>query len=83
MYVLAGFLAIGLVCNLAVTHVPERLFTLETSVGAAPVPAAPGGPIEVATAASHWALTAAAWLLVALPLAWGVTRTLGLARQLF
>ena len=83
LYVLAGFLAIGLVCNLAVTHVPERLFTLETSVGAAPAPAGVDRPIEEAPAPSHWALTGAAWLLVALPLAWGVTRTLGLARQLF
>ena len=39
LYVLAGFLAIGLVCNLAVTHVPERLFTLEIVGGATPAPA--------------------------------------------
>jgi MFS family permease len=83
LYVLAGFLAVGLVCNLAVTHVPERMFTLETSVGGAPAPAGDDRPIKGTPAPSHWALTAAAWLLVALPLAWGVTRTLGLARQLF
>ena len=83
LYVLAGFLAIGLVCNLAVTQVPERLFTLETSVAATPAAAAVAQPAAAAPAASHWGLTAAAWLLVGLPLAWGVTRTLGLARQLF
>jgi MFS family permease len=83
LYVLAGFLAVGLVCNLAVTPVPERLFTLETPAGVIPAPAGEGRRSEEAPAPSHWAATAAAWLLVGLPLAWGVTRTLGLARQLF
>ena len=36
-----------------------------------------------AVAAGHWGRVAIAWLLVSLPLAWGVYRTLALAGQLF
>jgi MFS family permease len=87
LYILAGFLAIGLVCNLSVTQVPEALFTLETT--AAPVPSQPAThgagatPATQAVAPHPWVVTLAAWLVVGVPLAWGVARTLGLARQLF
>ena len=83
LYILAGFLAVGLLCNLAVTPVPERLFTLETAVGGTPAPAATGQPMAAAVVPQHWALTVGAWVLVGAPLVWGVMRTLGLARQLF
>lgn len=81
MYVLVGFLAIGFVCNLAVRPVPQRLFVL----------ARPGGrddrtiepPRAIHHASGHWSLTAAAWGLAAIPLAWGVFRTLTLASQMF
>jgi MFS family permease len=83
MYVLVGFLAVGFVCNLAVRPVPQELFVLAT----------PGRPTDPRTAESpaavahhtsaQWSLAAMAWGLAAVPLAWGVFRTLTLASQMF
>ena len=85
MYVLVGFLAIGLICNLLVRPLDQRLFTSSTP-GAARAPASvppptPSTLVQVRT--GHWAEVAAAWMLVGVPLAWGVYRTLALAAQLF
>jgi MFS family permease len=83
MYVLVGFLLIGLVCNLLVQPVNPARFA-STSIGAtassAPVPT-PGGPSNAP--AGHWGRVVIAWLLVGVPLAWGVYRTFSLASQLF
>jgi MFS family permease len=85
MYVLVGFLAIGLVCNLLVRPVDPQLFTSGTP-GSAQAPAAPPAavsPARVPLRPGHWAEVAVAWVLVGVPLAWGVYRTLTLAAQLF
>jgi MFS family permease len=83
MYVLVGFLLIGLVCNLLVQPANPARFA-STSIGAtassAPVPT-PGGPSNAP--AGHWGRVVIAWLLVGVPLAWGVYRTFSLASQLF
>lgn len=81
MYVLASLLVVGFFCNLAVRHVDESLFI------AAPVPAdqpkASGmDSTAPAPAPSGWALVAVAWLLVSLPLSWGVFNTIALAAQM-
>jgi MFS family permease len=84
MYVLVGFLAIGFVCNMALRRVPDALFTL--------VPAAApskGSAVAVPTAAAapaapgRWGFVGAAWTLAAVPLGWGVMKTLTLAVQIF
>ena len=84
LYILAGFLVVGLVCNLAIRQVPDRLF-------GAPVTAKPGsssvGHAGVSTVtlapAGQWPIVGAAWALAAMPLAWGVLKTLTLASQMF
>jgi MFS family permease len=87
MYVLVGFLAIGLACNLLVQPVEAARFTVASRGGAAmPVPTgAPAPPpAELASIPSgHWGPVVFAWFLVAVPLGWGVFRTLALASQLF
>ncbi len=84
MYVLVGLLAVGFVCNLAVTPVSPALFTLSTQSAPRESPAAAvssaRGPV---VASGHWAAGAAAWSLASVPLAWGVFRTLTLASQMF
>ena len=84
MYVLAAFLVVGLVCNLAIRPVPDRLFAATTP----PKPAPQGAPrAAVATAtvapAGQWTIVGAAWTLAAVPLGWGVLKTLTLASQMF
>lgn len=78
MYVLVGFLAVGLVCNMAVRPVPGHLFVhLETG-------SVPDTPAAVRTSPSrNWSLVGAAWTLAAVPLGWGVFKTLTLASQMF
>ncbi len=87
MYILAGFLVVGFFCNLAVRPVAERRFeqdaarasTKATSVQA-PIPR----PVEGLDApAGQWLAVVVAWLLVTMPLGWGVYNTMALARRLF
>jgi MFS family permease len=79
MYILAGFLAIGFVCNILVRPVPEALFSQRVAAT---------GAVPAATASAHptttkWAVASAAWLLVTAPLAWGVYKTIDLAGRMF
>jgi MFS family permease len=78
MYVLVAFLGIGLICNLAVRPVTKSLFTLvpaakrdQTRTAAADVPAGERG------------LVVMAWAFVALPICWGIFKTLTLAARMF
>jgi len=82
MYVLVGFLLVGLVCNLLVRPVDPARFTT-TVLGNAPGPATPPAAPPAATPAGHRTQVAIAWLLVSVPLVWGVYKTLALASQLF
>jgi hypothetical protein len=58
----------------------------ESLFAEAPAGPQPGGAGSLALAgpahASSWALVAAAWLLVAMPLSWGVFNTIALALQM-
>jgi MFS family permease len=82
MYVLAGFLVVGFLCNMAVRPVPDRLFVLVSPVVAADRTPA-HTPVAAAAPSGQWGLVAAAWLLAALPLGWGVLKTLTLASRMF
>jgi MFS family permease len=85
MYVLVSFLAVGLACNLLVRPVNPALFTSNAPGSAARfasvTPSA--SPAHVHGRPGHWGEVVVAWVLVGVPLAWGVYRTLALASQLF
>jgi hypothetical protein len=82
MYILAGFLAIGFLCNIVVRPVPGSLFSKSVSVTGT-VPSAPSATAATHPATRKWAVAAVAWFLVCVPLGWGVFKTLDLARQMF
>jgi MFS family permease len=77
MYILVALLGIGLICNLAVKPVENRLFTL------APAHRTDARVSTSGAAAGEWGLVAFAWLLAGVPIAWGVTKTLTLVSQMF
>ena len=88
MYVLAGFLVLGFICNLLIRPVAEKNFMTpeqianldaeshEATSAASVAAASPGPPTP------GW-LVAAAWLAVGIPIAWGVWMTLQKAFILF
>jgi MFS family permease len=83
MYILAGLLALGLVCNLAVRPVAERLFLDPQPQGVA-VPAlqlSAAGSVE--RPRTSLTLLVAAWAAVLVPVCWGVAVTLHKAAVLF
>ena len=79
LYVLAGFLALGFVCNLLIRPVAERWFIRD------------GAPVQEAAASVSYGIgrggfsvgALLAWASVCLPLSWGVWITLGKAMALF
>ncbi|MBV8497143.1 MAG: OFA family MFS transporter [Gammaproteobacteria bacterium] len=90
MYVLAGLLALGFVCNLLIRPVNEKNFMTASDLAA--TDAAPGAistparaaPARGGTGASSPALwVAAAWLAVGIPIAWGLWVTVQKAVTLF
>ena len=81
MYVLASLLVIGLLCNVAVRPVAERLF-VAVAVTPAERPAFSRPPTSVPGVRSGAMAVAASWAIVSLPLAWGVYKTLSLTAQL-
>ena len=89
MYVLVAMLGMGLLCNLAVRPVPSELFRTPAglAVGKAGVAATTAGvdPSRhgVVRPRTQWGLATSAWALAAIPLGWGVLRTLTLASQMF
>jgi hypothetical protein len=88
MYILAGLLAVGFICNLLVRHVNERHYMNEAQAApavAVPPAAAPrlSGGAQVDTAEGVGGLVVAAWLAVWIPIGWGVWVTLTKAALLF
>jgi MFS family permease len=88
MYVLAALLVVGFVCNLLVRPVASRWFMSEAELAeerrrahdaAAALAAAPAG----VTASGGSAVVAGFWLLVGVPLAWGMWQTMSKALVLF
>jgi hypothetical protein len=91
MFILAGILAVGLVCNWLIRPVdPKHYMTAEQLAATAPKQAAgvgaPAGVAQAAAApegdAAGW-LIALAWLAVWIPLGWGIWVTLQKAVLLF
>jgi len=94
MYILIGMLVVGLIANLLVRPVAARHFMTDAELAvekklaheraaAAEVTGAVGGGSGNSGGQSSGALVAAAWLLVGIPLAWGVYRTLLSAAKFF
>jgi MFS family permease len=87
LYLMAGLLVLGLVCNLMVKPVAPKYFMTEQELEAERKLAheralsSAGGAASLAV--SNPALVVAAWLFVGIPLAWGVWVTLQKAAALF
>jgi MFS family permease len=90
MYVLAGLLVLGLLCNLLVRPVDRRWFRsaeqlkkdLETAHEAAPAAPAADASMGIGQGA-HPGRVVLAWLVVGIPFLWGVSITLQKAWVLF
>lgn len=82
MFILAGMLVIGLICNLLIRPIPDKWFMTDTELteaeGAvrekeqAAEPASMPGPDKPVNSAIVWI----AWAMVIIPLAWGIYKTL-------
>ncbi len=85
LYILAGMLALGFLCNLAIKPLDEKWFMSEEQLAALQ----PKGPVHAEAALQEigaWRLDATvvlAWLAVSLPIAWGIWITLRSAMTLF
>jgi hypothetical protein len=89
MFVLAGLLVIGLICNLLIRPVAdkyvmtrEQIAALDAASHEAAAPAAGSAALLPARPSPTWAV-ALAWLGVGIPIAWGVWQTLRQAAKLF
>ena len=80
LYILAGLLVLGFVCNLLVRPVDAKYFMTEEQLAAERAHGEKSAPsaseLEWAADPSSKPLVIAAWLAVGLPLAWGVWVTL-------
>jgi MFS family permease len=85
MYILAGLLVVGLICNLLVKAVDARFHMKPDDVRAPTPGVVPTAVQQVAVngAATSPAVVLLAWVLVAVPLGWGVYQTLLNAMKLF
>jgi MFS family permease len=89
MYILAGLLLLGCLCNALVTPVSKKYHMTAEEAAAEKLladdthPHPAGDARELATAVGHSSRVAAAWLAVGLPLAWGILITLQKAAALF
>ncbi len=84
LYILAGMLALGFLCNLAVKPLAQRWFMSDEQVAELqPVAhSAPSETINLGTSRAG-ATLAVAWLAVGIPIAWGLWVTLESALVLF
>jgi hypothetical protein len=82
MYVLAGMLAVGFICNLLVRPVAAAEF-VDDDTAPAPAPAAAAPLRHVPAVSSSPVLLLCAWAAVLLPLGWGFLITLQKAVVLF
>ena len=90
MYILAGMLILGLICNALVRPVADKYFMTDAELAAErklahdrAVAAEVGSGNAGSGGTSSPLLVLAAWLAVGLPLAWGVMTTVGKAVVLF
>jgi MFS family permease len=90
MYILAGLLLVGFICNWLVRSVAEKHYMTHAQLGAerklaheAPGSDTPGSTMAHIGAGSHRGWVLVAWLFVGIPLAWGIWITLEKAWVLF
>ena len=84
LYLMAGLLVVGFVCNALVRPVAARHYLpLDTPDSSTSHPVARAAAPAPAARASRRTLLAAAWAAVGLPLAWGVASTVSRALALF
>lgn len=92
MYILAGMLVIGLICNLMVRPVADKWFMTDAELAeerrlarerASAAEAAMTGATGPGGGATSPLIVALAWAAVGIPLAWGVYRTLIAAGKFF
>ena len=89
MYILVGFLMLGLVCNLLIRPVADKHFMTEAELAEEKrlahdkAVAEEVGPGTMTFHRSSPALVALAWAAVGIPLAWGVYRTFVSAAKFF
>ena len=84
MYILAGLLAIGFLCNWLVKPVEERHYLKEDGAAAPPVNvSAQGGAAVIDEPAVNPAIIVLAWAAVWIPIGWGVWVTVEKAIVLF
>ena len=90
MYILAGFLALGFVCNLLVRPVADKYFMTNEELAKEKqlahdriVPAADGNSTIITGAATNPLVVMAAWAAVGIPLAYGLWNTVQKAVKLF
>ena len=81
LYILAGFLAVGFVCNLLIRPVAERWYMRESTL-APGMEAGAGGSFGIGRGGMS-AAALLAWAAVGLPILWGVWITLQKAVALF
>ena len=84
LYILAGLLAVGLVCNALVRPVPSKWLIVEkqSDVVAAATARSTAGDGGIGTGGLTTGASVA-WVLVAIPIAWGVYQTLQSAVAIF
>ena len=83
LYILAGFLVVGFVCNLLIRPVADRWFMRETSATGPSITTAPVGA-SYGIGRGGFSITALlAWSAVGIPLVWGIWVTLTKALVLF
>jgi hypothetical protein len=85
MYVLAALLLVGALCNYLVRPVAERHhMTAEQLAEDTPkMASAAAGEAEAAPAGGQLVVVLMAWLVVGIPLLWGISKTLETAAKLF
>ena len=86
MYILAGLLAVGAICNALVRPVAQRWFMKEGDLGPLAKPDLSATASSVPSGIGRGtfdARTAAAWAVVCIPIAWGVWKTLNSAMAIF
>jgi MFS family permease len=83
MYILASFLAVGLLCNALVRPVADK-WLIKEKRDPAPAPAAATEGASLGRAAPQMRVaTALAWTLVSIPTLWGVWKALESAARIF
>ena len=83
LYILAGFLVVGCMCNLLIRPVADRWFMRETSVVGPSITTMPVGGSYGIGRGGFSVMALLAWSAVGIPLVWGIWVTLTKALVLF